>query len=98
MREFIEISTISNRRSSSTSIANDILQIYNVTVTRQRIDQIKHELGFDFSFPLPSVALTPSSKFSRIRWCCNKVNWEKEWEKIVFSYESYFQITANSSN
>ena len=98
MREFIEISTISNRRSSSTSIANDILQIYNVTVTRQRIDQIWLKLGYDFSFPFPSVALTPASKFSRIRWCCNKVNWEKAWENIVFSDESYFQITANSSN
>ena len=97
IKEFVEVSTVCDRRSTSSSLANEIKEKYQVNTSRQTVDRVRAELGFSFEYPLPSVMLSDTNRQDRIQFCQEKVDWKDEWNKVVFSDESFFQLASNSS-
>lgn len=54
----VKVSSVCDRLSSSSSLANEIKEKYQVNTRRQTVDQVRTELGFLFKYPLPSVMLS----------------------------------------
>lgn len=91
----IESNTLSDRRKSSNDIAADILNLFNVRVSEKTVERARKDMGFKFRPPINSVLMSPTAKATRVSWA--RSHKTINWEKIVFTDESYFQLTSDRS-
>ena len=93
--EFIESQTYLSRRVSTVKLASMLNDHFKAKVSQQTILRAREITGFKFKTPIHSVFLTLGAKNTRIAWCQQKINSSFDWNKVIFSDESYFELCAD---
>ena len=92
---YIETRTLGNRTLSNHRLSKEIIRDFDdlSKCSPQTICRARHALGIHFLPMKTNCAVTPSSRTKRIDWCKAKLESQIDWTKVVFSDESWFELT-----
>jgi hypothetical protein len=89
--------TIAERRMTNSQLASEMpLRFPELgSISRYTIARCRHELSFRYLPPLTEISMSASARNARVRWCQYQQEIERDWTKVVFTDESWFEIGAN---
>jgi transposase len=91
----IEAKTIANRRMGGGWMSREIEQLFGIKCSRKTIDRVRQKLGFQYRPPIEAVLISKSALIKRVNWCKLRLDISTDWDRIVFSDESYFELRGN---
>lgn len=86
-----------NRNNSIIELTEKFNNSLEITVSADTVRHILHEAGYYGRVAKKKPLVSESNSRKRLNWCKERKNWKEEWEKIIFSDESRFEIFKNDS-
>jgi hypothetical protein len=95
--QYVAERTTAERRLTNQQLAVEMRVVFPELgrVSQQTILRCRHELDFKYLPPLYEIAMSNSAKNRRVTWCQHQQEIQRDWTKVIFSDESWFEIGAN---
>src|SRR6185436_7383414 len=95
-RQLIKI-TKNNRNKTLKEITDDFNTITNKPVSSRTIQRTLHQQGYSGHAAKKKPFISEINRKKRYGWCRIRKKWEMEWDSIIWSDESRFEIFNNDS-
>src|SRR6185436_18205547 len=95
-RQLIKI-TKNNRNKTLEEITEDFNEIINKPVSSRTIQRTLHQEGYSGHAAKKKPFISEINRKKRYGWCRMRKNWITEWNSIIWSDESRFEIFNNDS-
>src|ERR687896_167699 len=96
-RKHLEKVAKNNRNDTLEEITEKFNTELNISVSSRTIQRTLHEKGYSGHAAKKKPFISEVNKKKRFGWCRTKKNWKTEWEKIIWSDESRFELFNNDS-
>ena len=85
-----------NKYVSSLDIVNELLLKFDITISKNTVINILHEINYKYKTPIKKPLLTNKHIENRLIWCSKYINF-KSWNNVKFTDESTFLIDCNKN-
>lgn len=91
---FIEARTINDRTLSNNRLADELVKAFPELThcSPQTIMRARHLMGLKYLPRRKNCAITQVSRDNRVAWCRKRIHEQTNWQKVVFSDESWFEL------
>ena len=86
-----------NRDLTLVEITEKFNETLNFSISSRTVQRVLHEEGYSGHAAKKKPFISEQNRKKRFGWCNMKKNWEKEWENIIWSDESRFELFNNDS-
>ena len=86
---------IQSRRATIPQIRDMAILASDQTLSNSTVRRRLHEAGLSSCRPLLRLPLTPHHRARRLEWCRSRTLWDHEWNSVLFSDESRFNLGGN---
>lgn len=94
--QYIEARTISNRTMTNPQLAQELKSFFpdlaESKLHATTVGRARNELGLHFLPMRENCAITEHARHARVTWCQAQQEIDRNWERVVFSDESWFEI------
>lgn len=87
----------SDRAMSLDELTNKFQENLNISISRNTIRSALHELGYYGRVAKKKPLVSEKNRRKRLFWCYKRRKWTSEWNQVIFSDESRFEIFNNDS-
>ena len=87
-----------NRKQAVEKIAEQFNQSLTISVSTKTVQRSLHSMGYYGCTGRKKPLVSEVNRKKRLFWCHDKKNWQDEWNFIVFSDESRFELFRNDAN
>ena len=87
-----------NRKQAVEKIAEQFNQSLTISVSTKTVQRSLHSMGYYGRTGRKKPLVSEVNKKKCLFWCHDKKNWQDEWNFIVFSNESCFELFRNDAN
>ena len=87
-----------NRKQAVEEITEQFNQYLNISVCSKTVIRTLHSMGYYERTGRKKSLVSEVNKKKRLFWCYDKKNWQDEWNFIIFSDESRFELFRNDAN
>jgi transposase len=86
-----------NRNLTLVEITEKFNETLNFSISSRTVQRVLHEEGYSGHAAKKKPFISEQNRKKRFGWCNMKKNWIKEWENIIWSDESRFELFNNDS-
>ena len=93
--DYIALRTDDNPFLTNAELSRELREFYvelNGRVDASTVSRARKDVGFRFRPMVPNCVPNRASETRRINWCQQQQEMETNWEKVVFSDESWFEL------
>lgn len=92
--QYIEMRTVSDPFITNARLADEMVAFYpDLThLSATTIERARRNLALHYLPMCRNCAVTEQSQKTRVKWCQNEQQLERDWHGVVFSDESWFEI------
>lgn len=87
----------SDRTMSLDELTDKFQESLNISISRNTIRSALHELGHYGRVAKKKPLVSEKNRKKRLFWCYKRRKWVSEWNQVIFSDESRFEIFNNDS-
>lgn len=95
---YIEARTLSNRTMTNKELAQELCAFYPDLAQSKlhptTVGRARNKMGLHFLPMRRNCAITPQSRATRVRWCQEQQEIQRDWTRVVFSDESWFELSG----
>jgi len=95
-RQLVKI-TKNNRNKTLDEITENFINLLNISVSSRTIQRTLHQEGYSGHAAKKKPFISEQNKKKRFGWCRMRKNWINEWENIIWSDESRYELFNNDS-
>lgn len=86
-----------NRNLTLTEITEKFNKTLNFSISERTVQRVLHDEGYSGHAAKKKPFISEQNRKKRFGWCRMKKNWINEWENIIWSDESRFELFNNDS-
>ncbi len=86
-----------NRNNTLDEITEELNSSLNLSVSKRTVQRTLHQEGYHGRVAKKKPFISEKNRKKRLGWCRMRINWTNEWEKIIWSDESRFELFQNDS-
>jgi|1186.fasta_scaffold111665_1 transposase len=87
-----------NRKDTLEEITEKFNTGMKISVSKRTVQRTLHEKGYSGHAAKKKPLISEKNRKKRYGWCRMRKNWITEWEKIIWSDESRYELFNNDSN
>lgn len=87
-----------NRKQAVEEISEQFNQGLTISVSSRTVQRTLHTMGYYGRTGRKKPLVSEVNRKKRLFWCYDKKNWQDEWNFIIFSDESRFELFRNDAN
>src|SRR5436305_13395950 len=90
--------SLTNCKQAVKEITEQFNQSLNISVCSKTVIRTLHSMGYYGRTGRKKPLVFEINKKKHLFWCYDKKNWQDEWNFIIFSDESHFELFRNDAN
>ena len=81
-----------NRRTNINEICENFISSTSTNISKSTLKRYLHKLGIYGRIGAKKPFVNAANRMKRLAWAKKRINWMNEWEKIIWSDESRFEV------